>query len=84
MILISKYLFQTTVSKLRYQLQINGYIQSNDDNKDGISTIAVPIKNKRNETIAALEMIGRKKQIETNVQTIIDAGVQLSNKIKHL
>ncbi|MGM0878274.1 MAG: IclR family transcriptional regulator [Bacillota bacterium] len=69
-------------SKLRYELQVNGYIQSNDDNQIGISTIAVPIKNKRNETIAALEMIGTKIQIQKNVQTIKEAGVKLSNKIK--
>ncbi len=70
------------VSKLRYELQVKGYIQSNDDNQIGISTIAVPIKNKRNETIAALEMIGTKIQIQNNIQTIKEAGVKLSNKIK--
>jgi IclR family transcriptional regulator, KDG regulon repressor len=73
---------QSIVSKFRYELQVNGYIQSNDDNQIGISTIAVPIKNKRNETIAALEMIGTKIQIQNNIQTIKEAGVKLSNKIK--
>ena len=73
---------QSIVSKLRYELQVKGYIQSNDDNQIGISTIAVPIKNKRNETIAALEMIGTKIQIQNNIQTIKEAGVKLSNKIK--
>jgi IclR family transcriptional regulator, KDG regulon repressor len=70
-------------SKLRYELQVNGYIQSTDNNGIGISTIAVPIKNKRNETIAALEMIGTKIQIQKNVQTIKEAGIKLSNKIKN-
>ena len=73
---------QSIVSKFRYELQVKGYIQSNDDNQIGISTIAVPIKNKRNETIAALEIIGTKIQIQNNIQTIKEAGVKLSNKIK--
>jgi IclR family transcriptional regulator, KDG regulon repressor len=71
------------VTKLRQQLKVYGYIESNEDNQIGISTIAVPIKNKNNETIAALEMMGTKIQIQTNVQTIKEAGVKLSNKIKN-
>ncbi|RLL43772.1 winged helix-turn-helix transcriptional regulator [Oceanobacillus piezotolerans] len=71
------------VSKLRYELQTNGYIQSNDDHHIGITTIAVPIKNKQNETLAALEMIGTKTQIQNNVQTIKEASVKLSNKVNN-
>ena len=74
---------QSTVSKLRYQLQTNGYIESHDDNRLGISSIAVPVKNKRNETIAALEIIGTKKQVQANIRIIEEAGINLSNKIKN-
>ena len=74
---------QSTVSKLRSQLQTNGYIQSHDDNRLGISSIAVPVKNKQNETIAALEIIGTKKQVQANIRIIKEAGINLSNKIKN-
>jgi IclR family transcriptional regulator, KDG regulon repressor len=74
---------QSIVSKLRYELQANGYIQSNDDNQIGITTIAVPIKDKQNETIAALEMIGTKIQIQNNIQIIKEVGIKLSNKVKN-
>ncbi|PZX02890.1 IclR family transcriptional regulator [Psychrobacillus insolitus] len=74
---------QSTVSKLRSQLQTNGYIESHDDNRLGISSIAVPVKNKQNETIAALEIIGTKKQVQANIRIIEEAGINLSNKIKN-
>lgn len=74
---------QTIVSKLRYELNANGYIQSDDDNQIGISTVAVPIINKQNQTIAALEIIGTKIQIRNNISVIKEAGLKLSNKVKN-
>ncbi|MEH7275224.1 IclR family transcriptional regulator [Neobacillus vireti] len=73
---------QSMVTKLRQQLKVNGFIDGNEDNQIGITTIAVPIKNKKNEIIASLEMMGTKIQIHTNVQALKEAGIKLSNKIK--
>ncbi|MEH7226618.1 IclR family transcriptional regulator [Bacillus sp. JJ1566] len=73
---------QSIVSELRRELQMNGYILGYGDNQIGITTVAVPIKNKQNETIAALEMIGTEIQIQNNVQTIKEAGIKLTNKVK--
>lgn len=73
----------STVNILRNQLHTNGYIHSNHDHPFGLSTIAVPIKNKKNEIIAALEMIGNERQLQTYVETLKNAGIKLSNKLKN-
>jgi len=73
---------QSTVSKLRSQLQTNGYIESHDGNRLGISSIAVPVINKQNETIAALEITGTKKLVQANIRILKESGIKLSNKIK--
>jgi IclR family transcriptional regulator, KDG regulon repressor len=75
---------QAPIAKLHAQLHSTGYIESHGDNRYGISSLAVPVKNHKNETIAALEIIGTKKQILANVRIIEEAGIHLANKIKDL
>lgn len=72
----------STVDNFRSQLQRNGYIQTQCDHLSGISTIAVPIKNKNGEIVAALEMMGNDRKIQTNIDLLKKAGVELSKKTK--
>ena len=72
-----------TVNDLRNQLRTDGYIQCSHDHPLGLTSIAVPIKNKGNEIIAALEMIGNESQLQKNIETLKKSGINLSNKIKN-
>lgn len=69
------------ISRIRHELQTKGYILCDNDDQIGITTVAVPIKNKQNHTIAALEMIGTKMQIQNGIQILKEASLKLSNKV---
>lgn len=72
----------STVNNMRKQLQRNGYIQTQYEQTSRLTTIAVPIVNKYNEIVAALEMIGNERKIQTHIETLKKAGTDLSSKIK--